>query len=79
MRWGIRLDREAVKELYQIERTLVSSVWSALDALAENPDRANFQSDSDNPSLYWLAIDGDIMIFFEIIDEDHAILVVSIK
>ncbi len=79
MRWTIRLDREAVADLHQIERQFVASVWKRLDAIAENPDETSYESDIDDPSLYWVAVDGDHLIFFEIIDEDRAILVTQIK
>ena len=79
MRWTIRFDREAVADLHMIEREFVSSVWEKLDAIVENPDEASYESDVEDPSLYWTAIDGDHLIFFEIIDEDRAILVVQIK
>lgn len=79
MKGSIRFDREAVKEMYQIERQLIASLWHKLDELAINPDASNYQSDSEDPSLYWAAVEGDHLIFFEIIDEEHAILVVSIR
>jgi mRNA-degrading endonuclease RelE of RelBE toxin-antitoxin system len=79
VRWTIRFDREAVADLHKIERQFVSVVWKKLDAMAENPDEASYESDEEDPSLYWTVIDGDHIIFFEIIDEDRSILVVQIK
>ncbi len=79
MRWGIRLDRAAVQDLYKVERRFVPLIWAALSALAESPDSNNMQPDEDDPSVYWLAIEGDSVIHFEILDSEHVIRVLSIK
>ena len=79
MRWGIRLTKRAVKELYALERVLVPNVWAVLRALLEDPDAANIQTDEDDPSLYWLAVEGDIAVFFEIVDEQKTIVVIRIE
>ncbi len=79
MRWGIRLTKQAVKELYALERFLVPNVWAVLRELIENPGEANLQPYEEDPSLYWLAVEGDVSVFVEIIDEEHTVVVVRIE
>lgn len=79
MSWGIRLDREAVQDLYGLERQFAPIFWNAIHRLTENPDKANIQSDQDDPSVFWIAGEGDIVIHFEILDSEHAIRVLRIK
>jgi hypothetical protein len=77
--WGLHFDWAAVQDLYQIDRRFVRLVWAALDSLAANPDVANLQADEDDPSVYWIAIEGDVVIHFEILDSEHVIRVLKIK
>lgn len=63
--------------MYKIDRSLVSNLWAALNALAEDPDRNHFQPTEEDPSRYWIGIDGDIVVTFEILDEKHAIRVLN--
>lgn len=79
MRWELRFRRKAVQSLYAIDRALVANVWAALRALSEDPDDANLQPDEDDPSLFWLAVEGDVAIWLEIHDEGHLILIVKIE
>ena len=79
MKWGLRLDRAAVQDLYKIDRRFVPLIWVALNALTETPDSNNLQPDEDDPSVYWIAIEGDIVIHFEILDSDHVIRILRIK
>lgn len=79
MRWGLHLTKRAVKELYALDRMLVPNVWKVLRTLIEDPNAANLQTDEDDPSLYWLAVEGDVAIFFEIIDEDKTVIVIRIE
>ncbi len=79
MRWGTRLDREAVQDLYQLERQFVPIFWKVIHLLTENPDQANIQSDPDDPSVFWVAGEGDIVIHFEILDTEHMIRVLKIS
>ncbi len=79
MRWELRFRRKAVQSLYTIDRALVANVWAALRALSKDPDDVNLQPDEDDPSLFWLAVEGDVTIWLEIHDEDHSILIVKIE
>jgi hypothetical protein len=79
VRWELRLSQKAVGGLYTIDRELVPNVWAALRELAEEPAAANLQASEDDPSVYWLAVEGDVTIWLEILDERHAILIVKIE
>lgn len=78
VRWELRLSPNAVSGLHALDRSLVPKVWAALRELAEEPVIANLNPSEDDPSLYWLAIEGDVTSWLEILDEEHAILVVKI-
>ncbi len=79
MKWELRLSREAIAALYRIERGIAKRVSAALDALAVDPTSANLQPDEDDPSRYWIAVEGDHTIWLEILDERHAIRVIEIE
>jgi mRNA-degrading endonuclease RelE of RelBE toxin-antitoxin system len=79
VKWELRLSREAIAALYRIERGVARHVSTALDALAEDPTSANLQPDEEDPSRYWIAVEGDYTIWLEIIDERHAIRVINIE
>jgi hypothetical protein len=68
----------AVAALRKIDRRFMPAVWQTLDRLVEEPDAMPLQPDEDDPSFYWLALEGDIIIRFEILDEKHAICVLDI-
>ena len=79
MKWALRLSAQAVHNLYELDRALVRNVWATLHALAEEPNNPYLQVDEDDSSLYWLAVEGDITVWVEIVDEQHAIRVVKIS
>lgn len=68
----------AIAALRKIDRQFMPAVWQTLDRLVEDPDALPLQPDEDDPSFYWLAIEGDIIIRFEILDEKHAICLLDI-
>ncbi len=78
MTWAFRLNQNAVRGLYQLDRELVGNIWTALHKLAIDPDSANLQTDEVDPSLYWIAVEGDFTVWFELLDEQHVICVVKI-
>jgi mRNA-degrading endonuclease RelE of RelBE toxin-antitoxin system len=78
MRWELRLSREAISTLYRLERAIARNVSAALEELADDPTLVNLQATEDDPSLYWLAVEGDVTIRLEILDERHAIRIVKI-
>jgi len=78
VRWELRLSRGAIAALYRLERAITRNVSAALEELADDPALVNLQADEDDPSLYWLAVEGDVTIRLEILDEHHAIRIVKI-
>lgn len=79
MKWLLRFSPEAVAGLRRVERNLVGNVRLVLDALAEDPTVLPFQPAPDDPSVYWVAVPGDYTVWFEILDEEHAIRILEIK
>lgn len=73
------MSRTAIKRLYEMDRQLVPVIWAVIDLLTENPDEVSYQPDEDEPSEYWLAVDGDVVVSFEILDEVHAIKILNIE
>jgi hypothetical protein len=69
----------ATAALRQIDRRLVAQVWAILDALLEDPDSVTYRSDPSDPSVYGVSVAGDLTIWFEILDEQHAIRVLDIE
>ena len=79
MKWELRMSREAISSLYRLERSIATIITEALDRLAEDPTSATLQPDDEDPSRYWIAVDGDYSIWFEILDERHAIRIIDIE
>ncbi|MEZ4731066.1 MAG: hypothetical protein R3E79_28430 [Caldilineaceae bacterium] len=69
----------ATAMLRQIDRRLVAEVWKIIDSLLENPETVSYRSDLQDPSIYGITVAGDITIWFEILDEQHAIRVLDIE
>ncbi len=69
----------ATAVLRQIDRRFVANVWAMIDALLDNPDAVNYRSDPEDPSLFGVTVAGDITIWFEILDGQHAIRVLDIE
>jgi hypothetical protein len=63
----------------QIDRQFVAEVWATIDALRENPDAIPYRSRADDPSVFGITVTGDITIWFEILDEQHAIRILDIE
>lgn len=83
-RWTIAVKRTlyfapvATAALRQIDRRLVARVWPTVETLRVNPDALPFRSDAVDPSVYGVTITGDVTLWFEILDEQHAIRVLDI-
>ena len=69
----------ATAALRQVDRRFIAQVWATLDALRENPEAVAYRSDFQDPSVYGVTVAGDIPIWFEILDEQHAIRVLGIE
>jgi hypothetical protein len=79
VRRSLRFSPEAVAALRRIEREFVHYVWDVLDRLAADPTLVPFQPTEEDPSIYWAAVEGDYTVWFEILDEAHAIRVLDIE
>lgn len=50
-----------------------------IDALRDNPDMVTCRADAFDPSIFGVTVAGDITIWFEILDEQHAIRILDIE
>ncbi len=62
-----------------IDRQFVRQVWAVIDALRDDPDELTYRIDSSDPSIYGVTVSGDVTIWFEILDEQHAIRILDIE
>lgn len=65
--------------LRQIDRRFVVNVWEIIDLLCEDPNQVDYRSDPLDPSVYGVTVAGDITVWFEILDEQHALRVLDIE
>ena len=78
--WSLHYSRPAVASLYKIvARQDVRAVTAMLQQLAANPAAANLQPSADDPSIYWIAVPGDYVVLFEIVDEKRIVRVLKIE
>jgi mRNA-degrading endonuclease RelE of RelBE toxin-antitoxin system len=78
--WTLHYSRAAVTALYQVvARPDVRQVTPAIRQLAENPAEANLQTSMDDPSTYWIAVPGDYVVIFEIMDEKRIVRILDIE
>ena len=69
----------ATTALRMIDRRMVRHVWAVIDGLRDNPDTVGYRADSVDPSVYGITVAGDVTIWFEILDEQHAIRILDIE
>ncbi len=69
----------AVLALRTFDRQIVRQIWAAIEALRDNPDILTVTTDTFDPSVFGLTLLGDVTIWFEILDERHAIRVLAIE
>ncbi len=79
MKWALHIDRAAMISLYSIPRELVPGITAAFDSLAIDPWQVQTQSTEDDPSRYWIPVEGDFMVYYEIIDERHIVKILAIE
>ena len=78
--WTLHYSRPAVDALYRVvERKDVRTVTAALRNLAVDPSGANLQPSTEDPSIYWIAVPGDYVVFFEIVDEKRIVRILKIE
>jgi hypothetical protein len=79
MRWAVHYSRAAVEALYQrVAREHAGLVRHAIQALVEDPTTFPLQPSEEDPSIFWIAVPGDYLVYFEIIDERHLVYVIDI-
>ena len=69
----------ATLALRTFDRQIVRQIWAAVEALRDHPDTLTIAADTLDPSVFGLTASGDVTIWFEILDEQHAIRVLSIE
>lgn len=79
MRWTLRYSHKALAALYQIPREIWAAAKVQIWALQDNPVPDRAQPDEEDPSIYWLALPGDYVASYEIIDEEHVIVLLDIE
>lgn len=79
MRWTLRYSRQAVAAIYQIPREIWAEAKLYIWLLQDNPLPDRAQPDEEDPSIYWLAFPGDYVASYEIIDEEHAVVLLDIE
>jgi mRNA-degrading endonuclease RelE of RelBE toxin-antitoxin system len=79
MRWALHYSRAAVAALYQrVAREDARLVRSALQMLIEDPAALPLQPSEEDPSIFWIAVPGDYLVYFEIIDERRIVYIINI-
>lgn len=69
----------ATTALRMIDRRLVRQVWAVIEGLRDDPDSLHYTPDTFDPSAFGITVSGDVTIWFEILDEQHAIRILDIE
>lgn len=78
MRWSLRYSREATQSIYQMPREIWHEAKTVVWNLQDNPLPPNIQTDDVDPSMYWIPLPGDYVLYYIILDEHHAIRILDI-
>jgi hypothetical protein len=79
MRWAVHYSRAAVEALYQrVAREHAPSVRNAIQRLVEDPTALPMQPSDEDPSIFWIAVPADYLVYFEIIDERRMVYIIDI-
>jgi hypothetical protein len=79
MRSTLRYSPEAVQVIYQIPRTIWRAAKVVVWSLQDDPLPANAQTDEADPSLYWIPLPGDYVLYYIIVDELHVVRILDIE
>ena len=79
MRWSLRYSPEAVQAIFQIPRTIRREAKVVVWSLQDNPLPANAQTDEADPSLYWIPLPGDYILYYIIVDELHVVRILDVE
>jgi mRNA-degrading endonuclease RelE of RelBE toxin-antitoxin system len=79
-RWALHHSRTAVDALYhRVDRSHLKAMTAALKALAVDPTPTNMQPSDEDPSLFWIAVPGDYIVTYEIVDEQQIVRILTIE
>jgi mRNA-degrading endonuclease RelE of RelBE toxin-antitoxin system len=79
MRWPLHFDRAAVEAIYAIPKEIRSEAKPIIWSLQDVPFPEYAQPDEDDPSKLWIALPGDYVLTYEIIDELHIVRIIEIE
>lgn len=79
MRWTLHFDREAVQKIYKIPREIWQEAKPVLLSLQDEPFPENAQPDEEDPSRLWIALPGDYVVTYEIVDEKHIVKIIDVE
>ena len=69
----------ATTALRLLDRRIVRQVWTVIELMREDPDSLEYRANTLDPSVYGITVTGDVTIWFEILDEQHAIRILDIE
>lgn len=78
MKWRLIYSQAMVEAIHQLPRDIWQQAKGLVMALQDNPLPAGVQTDEADPSKYWIALPGDYVLFYEILDEQHSIRLIEI-
>lgn len=80
IRWTLHYSRASVNSIYsRVLRERVKEVTAAIQSLAEYPMPSHAQPSESDPSVYWIAVPGDYIVIYEIIDERYIVRILGIR
>lgn len=79
MRWTLRYSPEAIQAIYQMPRAIWREAKAVVWSLQDNPLPANVQTDEADPSLYWIPLPGDYVLYYIIVDELHVVRILDVE
>ena len=69
----------ATAALRLLDRRIVRKLWTVIELLRDDPGSLEYRANSLDPSVYGITVSGDVTIWFEILDEQHAIRILDIE
>jgi hypothetical protein len=79
MRWAHHFDREAVQAIYAMPWEIWREAKAILSALQDTPFPDQAQPSEDDPGLLWIALPGDYVVTYEMIDEQPIVRIIEIE
>jgi len=69
----------ATTALRLLDRKIVRQIWAVIETLRDDPDSLDYSANSLDPSVFGITVSGDVTLWFEILDEQHAIRILDIE